>query len=218
MSTEFYWFLIICIWWNKRMMRWRRHVSRITKETLEQLIAMQFYKIVDNCFEITPCWQPIIGLISLSMQGSQTVWEAFAIRSIFIDDCKETATIFGSAVFHGNIIFSSSQESTYLSWNILSTSSPQNAFDYLVSRFGKVLNNYLHTSGDSQEHNIFQATVTLTYSLPLRQINHSFLAIGFFQLLSKPYHEAEAHVTDRGKLMQNGEHDHTFWEVFQRFL
>lgn len=190
-----------------RMLRWRRHVSRITKETLEQLIAMQFCKIVDDCFEIIPCWQPIIGLISLSMEGSQTVLEAFAIRIIFIDDCKETATIF---VFHGYIISSSSQESAYLSWNILSTSSPQNTFDYLVSRFGKVLNNYLHTSGDSQEHTIFQATMTLTYSLPLRQINHSFLAIGFFQLLSKPYREAEALVTDRGKLMQNGEHDHTF--------
>ena len=144
-----------------RMLRWRRHVSRITKETLEQLI---------NCLAILQnCWRlfrnhillTIIGLISLSMQGSQTVLEAFAIRSIFIDDCKETATIFDSAVFHGNIIFSSSQENAYLSWNLLSTSSPQNVFDYLVSRFGKVLNNYLHTSGDSQEHNIFHGNVDI---------------------------------------------------------
>ena len=140
------------------------------------------------------------------MEGSQTVLEAFAIRSIFIDDSRKpqqhlsfTVTLYPRAhkkvpIFH---------ETFYLR-------AHHKMPDYLVSRFGKVLNNYLHTSGDSQEHNIFQATVTLTYSLPLRQINHSFLAIGFFQLLSKPYHEAEAHVTDRGKLMKNGEHDHTF--------
>lgn len=200
-----------------RMLRWRRHVSRITKETLEQLIALQFCKIVDDCFEITSCWQPIIGLISLSMQGSKTVLEAFAIKSIFIDGCKKTATIFGSAVFHGNIIFTSSRE-------CLSFMKP-----FIYELTTKCLSLIILFQGSAKywtiiyrpveiHRNIISSMTTLTYSLPLRQINHSFLATGFFQLLSKPYHEAEAHVTDRVKLTQNEEHDHTFQQVFQRFL